>query len=141
MDKKRVEMRISLYNLATGPLNGLCSFLVSHFSNILFNFPTIIYLTAIVVYSGRSLSLFSHIQQCFSSSLDYVCWMNELIRDFFFSMENSAKIFLFPFNYQKMSIQYLSRSCVYVFFFFLFIRFESLFVFSCFFSSCFLYYF
>lgn len=52
-------------------------------SNILFNFPTIIYLNAIVVCSGRSLSLFSHIQQCFSSSLDYVCWMNEPIRDFF----------------------------------------------------------
>lgn len=57
------------------------SFLVA--SNILFNFPTIIYLNAIVVCSVRSLSLFSHIQQCFSSLLDYVCWMNEPIRDFF----------------------------------------------------------
>lgn len=80
---EKVEIRISLYNLATGPLNGLCSLFVSRFSKILFNFPTIIYLTAIVVYSGRSLSLFSHIQQCFSSLLDYVCWMNEPIRDFF----------------------------------------------------------
>lgn len=76
------------------------SFPVSHFLSILFNFPTIIYLSAIVVcvFGSVIVFVFAHSTVFFHPRLDYVCWMNEPIRESL-SMENCAKIFSFPFNY------------------------------------------